>query len=141
MANGHLGRESHFNVMSHPGNLLSETAVSFGEDLTSFFDTVFSVLSGNVRYPHPCPMWLFEFYISVKKSSHGNEWSNDKSVEKNPSIYPSQISCLLRVSDLLLEERKNYPHLLPNINNPDLPCTFTAIKSQCKYKRRRFTQA
>lgn len=93
--------------------------------------TLFSVymLSGNVRYPHPCPMRLFEFYISVKKSSHGNEWSNDKSVEKNASIYLSQISCLLRVSDLLLEERKNYPHLLPNINNPDLPCTFTAIKS------------
>jgi len=86
------------------------------------------MLCGNVLYPHPRPMKLFESYISVKKSSHGNEWSNDKSVEEKASFYPSQISCLLHVSHLLLEGRKNYPHLLPNINNPDLPSAFTVIK-------------
>lgn len=77
-------------------------------------------------------MWLFESYISAKKSSHGNEWLNDKSVEEKASFYPSQISCVLRVSDLLLEGRKNCAHLLPNINNPDLPYTFTAVKLQSK---------
>lgn len=90
------------------------------------------VHSGNVLYPHPCPMWLFESYISAKKSSHGNEWSNNKSVEEKVSFYPSQISCFLHASDLLLEGRKNYSRLLPNVNNPDLSCTFTDIKLQSK---------